>query len=333
MAAVAVVVVAAAAVVVWPRGTTEVSQQDALERFREADRSVAGRDRRSEDAADHADDDGGARRVPRPGVYSYSATGQEEVKLGPLPAQTRPLPATVTAVVVDDGDCFTWTVNLFAEHTEDTRYCVEAGDLRVDGHTKHQRIGALSPTASMTCDPSVVRADEAEPLGLRCTLQLSGGPASITATLTGSATPREAVTMEVGDDRVEASPVTVAYEVAGDLAGTWTETTWWSASNLPVRVERSLRLEAWRRSPRTRRSSSPSSNRRPDAHSAASSTTGRWNSTWKVASSPGSTWWRRSGGMTIVSPARRDDRRPSSSQTKSSDPATTRSRPHTPGAM
>src|SRR3546814_7588453 len=123
-------------------------------------------------------------------VAAVADYGQEEVKLGPLPADARPLPATVTAVVVDTGDgCFELTVNLFAEHTEDTRYCVDpSGSLALDGHTKHQRIGALSPVATMSCDPGTLIEEGSDTLPLSCDLSLDGGPASIKATLAGTAT-------------------------------------------------------------------------------------------------------------------------------------------------
>src|SRR5690606_4553356 len=87
--AVVVVVAAAVAFLLWPRGTTEISGKDAVEDFRE------------KKSTDTTATDGQGTGTPTPGVYTYSAEGQERVKLGPLPAQDRPLPATVTAVVTD----------------------------------------------------------------------------------------------------------------------------------------------------------------------------------------------------------------------------------------
>lgn len=231
VALVVVVIAVIAAFVLWPRGTTEVTAEDALTDFRERGSVPA-----TEPPADAV--------VPAPGVYTFAAQGQEEVKLGPLPAQTRPLGETVTAVVVDAGDgCFDWTLNLFAEHTEDTRYCADGSNLQLSSHTKHQKIGALSPTATMSCDPSVIRGAGTDPLDLRCTLTLSGGPASITASVSGTATARAPESVTVGERSVEATPVTVAFEVTGDLTGSWTEETWWGPANLPVRINRTLDLK------------------------------------------------------------------------------------------
>jgi len=235
VAAGVVVLLGVAAVVLWPRGTSEVTADDALEDFRDRGSTTT-------TAAD-ADDDGGPGTVPSPGVYVFSAEGQEEVKLGPLPAETRPLADTVTAVVVDAGDgCFDWTVNLFAEHTEDTRFCWRDGALTIDEHVKHQQIGALSPTATMLCDPNALPTEDEPTTTLECTLDLDGGPAAISATVEGEATVAEAEDVTVGDEEVTATPITVSHRVAGDLSGTWEETTWWSGEGLPVRIERSLDL-------------------------------------------------------------------------------------------
>lgn len=42
---------------------------------------------------------------------------------------------------------------------------------------------------------------------------------------------------------MSATPITVEFLVSGDLSGASTETTWWSADHLPLRVERSLELQ------------------------------------------------------------------------------------------
>lgn len=228
MVVVALAAVAIGAFVLWPRGTTEISHQQAVDDFRERSGSTSPV---SSDAS-----------TPAAGVYTYAADGREEVKLGPLPSENRPFPETVTAVVVDSGAaCFDWTLNIFAEHTEQTRYCTDP-TLRLDAHTKHQRIGALSPTATMTCDPNTLVAPDGVAAALQCSLNLSGGPASVSATLSGTATAGPAESLTIGGVEVATTPITVRYDVSGDLDGTWTETTWWSANHLPVRVERDLDL-------------------------------------------------------------------------------------------
>lgn len=235
-AAVVAVVVAVAAWSLWPRGAREVSEEEALEDFRS----------RTTTASSTADEAGSsdAPTTPAPGVYTYRATGEEEVKLGPLPTETRTLPETVTAVVVDDGDgCFTLTLNLFAEHTEDTRYCVaDDGTVTLAEHVKHQRIGALSPTATVGCDPDVLVVPGSDTTDLRCDLSLAGGPATITAELVGTASTAAVEARTVGGTEVEATPLTIAYEVSGDLDGTWTETLWLAPDHLPLRIERTLDL-------------------------------------------------------------------------------------------
>lgn len=235
ISAAVLVLIGIAAVVLWPRGTSQVSEEDALEDFRA---------RGSATTADETEDpDREPGTVPPAGVYVFAAEGQEEVKLGPLPAETRPFADTVTAVVVDaGGGCFDWTVNLFAQHTEDTRYCIRDGSLTIDEHVKHQEIGALSPTATMVCEPNALPSEDQPSTALECTLDLEGGPATISATTEGEATVAESETVTVGDEEVSATPITITHQVSGDLDGTWEETTWWSTTGLPVRIERSLDL-------------------------------------------------------------------------------------------
>lgn len=229
---VGVVVVVGAVVALRPRGASEVSTAEALSDFRDraATTTTAAR---PTDAA-----------VPTDGVYTYRASGQEEVKLGPLPAENRTLPATVTAVVVDLGNgCFEWTVNLFAEHTEDTRYCVDDGRLVLDGHEKHQRVGPVSPTATMACDPGVLVDPDRATTDLACTLDLAGGPAKVSASFTGTATTAAVEEVTVGTEKVAATPLTISYDITGDVSGRWIEKLWLGADHLPLRIERDLDLD------------------------------------------------------------------------------------------
>lgn len=232
---VVVVVVGAGAFLLWPRGTSEVKPEQALKKFRE----------RQNTTTTHPDHNAtsGERSTPSPGVYSYAATGTEVVKLGPLPEENRPLPETVTAVAVDDGDgCFDFTINFFAEHTEENRWCVDQGALRWASHKKHQKIGALSPTANITCDPNVIRTPDAKPQPLECALELTGGPVPVRTSLTGGTTVGEATSVEVGGEAVEAVPVTLDFDVVGTVSGKWVEVIWWGPENLPVKVERHFDL-------------------------------------------------------------------------------------------
>lgn len=234
VAVVAVLLAAFGAWTFWPRGTNEVSEQDAVDDFR---------DRTTTPTSPETEDDPTTPAIPEPGVYTFAAEGSEDVKLGPLPAQTRPFPDQVTATVVDEGGgCFQLTLSFFEEHTEDTRYCATEDGLTLVAHTKHQKIGALSPTGEMSCDPSVLLATGQDEQELTCTLDLTGAPVAISASLAGTATAGETEEVTIGTETVDVTPLTIVYDVSGDLSGTWTETLWLTESHLPVRIERTLDL-------------------------------------------------------------------------------------------
>ncbi len=232
VAVVVLAVVGVGAFLLAPRSTNEISDEEALDDFRS---------RNQEETTTTVAE----RSTPPPGVYTFTATGQETVKLGPLPAENRTLGATITAVAEDDGDdCFNWTFNMFAEHTETTRYCADGEDsLLIDVHTKHQTIGGLSPVVTMTCDPNALPLEAGASAELKCTLEVSGGPFSVTAALAGTATAGDAEQVSVGGETVDATPVTIDLPVSGDVNGRWTETTWWGPTNLPVRFERTFELQ------------------------------------------------------------------------------------------
>ncbi|MEZ5322796.1 MAG: hypothetical protein R2698_12125 [Microthrixaceae bacterium] len=166
-------------------GERQRSAADAVKSFRE--RQAAATSTSSEPERPPA-----GAETPEAGVYAYAAIGTETVKLGPLPEQVRPLPATVSAVVVGEGTgCFDMTVNYFAEHTEDSRWCAKGRELRWVRHLKHQRVGAISPTATVTCDPDVVRAADGSPRDLSCGLELAGGPVAVSTASTARRPPAQ----------------------------------------------------------------------------------------------------------------------------------------------
>lgn len=267
----------------WPRGSTAISHEDALEDFRRgyaadnhAETSTADRSGSSVTGARNAT---GQASTPEPGVYTYAARGSEQVKLGPFPAEDRPLPGTISVAVsapragTDSGEsvvearnatldnrCFDWTLNLFAEHTEQATWCVDdAGALRMTAHTKHQSIGALSPIATLNCDPDILIDPPSGESDLECELRLDGGPAAIRATIVGTATvlPTEQLTLgEFGSSDtasrdiaprstgvIQTTPLAITYTVSGDLSGTWSEKLWLSEDMLPVRIARDLELK------------------------------------------------------------------------------------------
>jgi len=234
-AALGVAVVGTVAYAVWPRRATPFTEEEAVADFRGRPENIA-----SSDGA------AGEREVPAEGVYVFSATGGEDVKLGPLPAQSRPYPDVVPVVVVHtEPGCFTVTLNLLDQHTEDTTYCTDGAEsLRLDTHVKHQEVGALSPTATMTCDPSRLLGPDAPAHDLHCRLVLSGGPVDLTADVDGVARSSRPVVTQVGGADIDAVRLDSSYGISGDLDGTWEESLWLRASDLlPLRIERDLDLE------------------------------------------------------------------------------------------
>ena len=225
-----VVVVAVGVVVLWPRGSTPITAEEALEDFREQ--------------PEVEDPVRGDAPRPAPGVYRYRAAGSESVKLGALPTEDRPYPAEVTGVVVHDGECFTFTLNLLAQHTEETTYCPGVGqELVLRDHVKHQQVGALRPEAAMSCDPGVLHELSTARQELRCALSMSGGPATLTADLVGTSAAEVPATAQVGGRQHEAVKVALTYEISGDLSGTWDEAVWFGDDWTPLRIERDLELK------------------------------------------------------------------------------------------
>ncbi len=229
VAVVLAAIVAVAAWALWPRGANEVTEDQALEDFRERSGGSTAEE--------------GAASLPTAGVYTYVAEGEETIRLGVLPSQLRPLADEVTAVVVREGECFELTLNLFAEHVEDTRFCRDGDSLRIASHRKHQRLGAISAEAEVTCGPDPVVGDAGAD-DVRCSLEMSAGPATLRATLEGTVEVGEAEDVEVGSESLAAIPVEVDRTVSGDLSGRMVERFWFDGETwLPVRIEREIRLE------------------------------------------------------------------------------------------
>ena len=238
LAAIGVLVLAAGAAgayAFWPRGAKEVSKQEAVEDFRDRQGTTA----TNPEASEPSEPSG-----PAAGVYEFEATGTESVKLGPLPAEERTLGPKVTAsVVTGEKGCFTWTLNLFKEHTEDTDFCPSGTGLKLVTHIKNQTFGALTPKLVMTCDPGLLPGPGEPDKDIACELKLEGGPVPVSTAVKGTASTAQAKSFEVDGQSVEATPVTVSFTVSGDISGTWVETTWWFDSNLPIHLERDLDLK------------------------------------------------------------------------------------------
>lgn len=227
------VIAVIAVIALWPRGATPVDRDTAVSDFRA--RATTG------DSNDATSD--GDRPTPAPGVYRFETTGSENVKLGPLPTETRPYPRSVFVSIVDaDGHCFTATLNLLQQHTEDTTYCVsESGGLRLESHRKHQQVGAMKPVADMTCDPALLIDPVRPKMPLNCRLSISGGPARLSTTLTGTSSSTRSTTVTVDGAPVDAVAFDLELTLQGDLTGTWHEHVWFArATWLPLRISREL---------------------------------------------------------------------------------------------
>ena len=82
--------------VAWPRGSTAISHEDALEDFRrgyEADNLAEGSAADSSDTSTTGASNASERpSIPEPGVYTYAAEGNEQVKLDRSPLRTAHCP-------------------------------------------------------------------------------------------------------------------------------------------------------------------------------------------------------------------------------------------------
>lgn len=281
--AVAAVVVATLGFVLWPRGGTPITSEKALADFRSSTRSGSHRapalgattapvtpdpsaapagggsepgaapvepgsagDHSSAQAGQGATaTPGSLSRVPAAGVYAYSAEGYERVSIGPA-EQTRQLASTVTATVRPSGRCWTFTHSLFVEHTEDTTYCIaDGGSLSLEGHTKHQKVGVVTATADMGCDPATVVPGSAAGSIWEATCRMETHTPVFTAGTihrgTTAVVGTEAV--DVAGRAVQAWHVRIRRNVSGDLTGFWHEDVWFAhADGLPLRIVRNAEL-------------------------------------------------------------------------------------------
>lgn len=284
VAAVAVVVVATLGFVLWPRGGTPITSEKALADFRSSTRSgsqrapapgatavpvtpdpsaspagtgsdpgVAPVESGSGGGNSHAQagqggtaTPGSLSRVPAAGVYAYSAEGYERVSIGPA-EQTRQLASTVTATVRPSGTCWTFTHSLFVEHTEDTTYCIaDGGSLTLEGHTKHQKVGVVTATADMGCDPAtVVPGSAASGSTWEATCRMETHTPVFTAgTIQRGTTAVVGIeAVDVAGRAVQAWHVRIRRNVSGDLTGFWHEDVWFAhADGLPLRIVRNAEL-------------------------------------------------------------------------------------------
>ena len=222
-------VAGAAAFLYWPRPPTAISEQDALQSFRDEGSSAAG------------------TIGPAAGVYSYDADGTEKISIGPLPLPTRDIPSTVTDVIrPTDASCWTSTLNLMGEHTETTTWCGSSdGGLVLRGQEKRETVPGFQVGAVTTCDPGTIIASGPTTGGadIRCTLVMDVSGLKLTVDLAGTSTVESGGDVEVGGTTVASRHVVVTLAATGDLAGHWDEEYWLTDAFLPVKVGRDVLLD------------------------------------------------------------------------------------------
>ena len=230
---VVLVVAVIAAWLIWPRGSTPVTLEEARTDLEE---------RRQADAA-AADAETGA---PATGVYEYTVEGTQSVGFGGVTDEDRAIPETVNVGIDATGPgCFEITLNLVDQHVERTTLCDDEGTVSMARHRKEMEFGALSPTIDMTCDPAVV-VDDRTPgsrTDLRCEMDVSVAVVETTGEATGVAVVGAVEDVVVGDEARPTLPVEMTYTMDGAMAGSWTQHYWLDeATLLPLRIERRMDL-------------------------------------------------------------------------------------------
>jgi hypothetical protein len=216
------------AYVLWPRSPTPISEQEALEGFRSAT-TVAG----------------APSAGPAPGVYSYDADGTEDVSYGPIPLPTRDIPATVTGVVEPDGaGCYRFGLNLMAEHTETTTWCVGAdGSLVLQRQDKQEQVPGFDVKGTTTCSAGVVLDPASTSRDVACRLVMEVAGITLDVDLAGTATVEPGGDVTVGDARVPTRHLVIAMAASGDMSGHWTEEHWLTDDLTDVRTVRDVLLD------------------------------------------------------------------------------------------
>jgi hypothetical protein len=224
---VVLVIGAAAAFVLWPRKTTPISENDAVDEFRGG--TVPG---------------AGPTGGPAAGVYTYDATGSESIEMGPVPLPKRTIPATVTVVVQPGDPCWSLDLNLMAEHTETTRVCREAdGGLSLPRQTKTEQVPGFRVGIVNECDPAVVVSPSATSVPMSCVETFDVSGLVLTIRLDGTATSEPGGPITVDGQAVETTHLRIDLTGSGDLAGHSIEDWWITSDGLPVRIERDIDLD------------------------------------------------------------------------------------------
>jgi hypothetical protein len=176
--------------------TTEVSVDDAIGSFREADVVIDPTDRR-----------------PAPGVYEYETVGEERIDaLGGL-THTYPARTTMTYTLTDCGYQVRW--DAFKERYDELDLCISPEGEAVDTTRQYREFFGISNDRSYQCDAeAIVRTSSptfGETRSTPCTSPTSD--AEIRVTVIGLET------IEVGGQEVEALHVLLETTLEGDVRG------------------------------------------------------------------------------------------------------------------
>ena len=207
--------------VLWAnRGAEEVSTQDAIERFRE-------------------EEGGGTETAgflkPATGVYTYEASGTEELSLLGTSQKWGPtMPATVTRQA---DDCWSLRIDFSNNHWQEKRYCSSENLLLDVGGRVHQSFDlvatTIGDTTDFTCDPpaEVIRVD-AEP-GDSWDVSCDGRSEvrNTQVTSTGTTTFVGIEQLEIGGEEVASLHYRDRRDLSGDQTGTEDTHDWFAVTD------------------------------------------------------------------------------------------------------
>ncbi len=202
------------------RGADEASTSDLLEQFREGD-GVGGAD--------------GEFLQPSTGVYTYLATGSENLSLLDTTQEWGPtMPASVTQ---DEDGCWTWRVEYNTNHWQEQDLCPDDNRLLETGGTSMQSFdfGAFTTadTVAAVCDPpgEAIRAD-AEPGDTWSQSCVGRNEERDTEVVTAGTNEFVGVEeIQIGSETVAALHYQILRTLSGDQTGSESTERWYSVTD------------------------------------------------------------------------------------------------------
>jgi hypothetical protein len=187
-------------------------------------------------------------QLPKPGVYRMTGTGGEKISFPPdSETDGATMPVSVQLL---SGTCFRWRVDYNQAYWQDEEMCRDGGDLEIRGFRNDQRwdFGSITidNTAEFTCDEPQ-RFPLTGPVGTSATGRCSGGNTAQggKTVITSNEAIVERVRLHVGATTVDTVHIREKDRSSGAQTGEQS-TDWWfgAATGLPVRVDRSYRLDS-----------------------------------------------------------------------------------------